>query len=72
MYEKWLPKFTGTNEISVEEHMSNFWVFFQLHPVNDDVEDLVIKLFSSTLLDASRRWYHSLSDGGIKLKPWIN
>jgi hypothetical protein len=65
-YEKWLPKFTGTDAISVEEHMSNFWAFFQLHPISDDVEDLVMKLFSTTLLDASRRWYHKLPDGGIK------
>jgi hypothetical protein len=65
-YEKWLPKFTGIDAISVEEHMSNFWAFFQLHPVSDDVEDLVMKLFSATLLDASRRWYHSLPDGSIK------
>jgi hypothetical protein len=32
-YEKWLPKFSGTDAISVEEHMNNFWAFFQLHPV---------------------------------------
>jgi hypothetical protein len=50
-YEKWLPKFTGTDEISVEENMSNFWAFFQLHPISDDAEDLVMKLFSTTLLD---------------------
>jgi hypothetical protein len=49
-YEKWLPKFFGTDAISVEEHMSNFWAFFQLHPISDDVEDLVMKLFSATLL----------------------
>jgi hypothetical protein len=61
-----LPKFTGTDAISVEEHMSNFWAFFQLHPVSDDVEYLVMKLFSATLLDASRRWYLSLPDGSIK------
>jgi hypothetical protein len=59
-YEKWLPKFTGTDAISVEEHMSSFWAFFQLHPISDDVEDLVMKLFSATLYDASRRWYLSL------------
>jgi hypothetical protein len=45
--------------------MSNFWAFFQLHHISDDVEDLVMKLFSATLLDASRRSYHSLSDGSI-------
>jgi hypothetical protein len=57
--EKWLPKFTDTDAISAEENMSNFWAFFQLHPISDDDEDLVMKLFSATLLDASRRWYLS-------------
>jgi hypothetical protein len=65
-YEKWLPKFTGIDAISAEEHMSNFWAFFQLHPINDDAEDLVMKLFSATLYDASRRWYLSLPNGSIK------
>jgi hypothetical protein len=65
-YEKWLPKFTGTDAISAEEHMSSFWAFFQLHPISDDAEDLVMKLFSATLYDASRHWYLSLPDGSIK------
>jgi hypothetical protein len=65
-YEKWLPKFTGTDAINVKEHMSNFWAFFHLHPISDDVEDLVMKLFSATLYDASRRWYLSLPYGSIK------
>jgi hypothetical protein len=65
-YEKWLPKFTSTDAISAEEHMSIFWAFFQLHPFSDDAEDLVMKLFSTTLYDASRNWYLSLPDGSIK------
>jgi hypothetical protein len=65
-YEKWLPKFTGTDATSAEEHMSNFWAFFQLHPISDDAEDLVMKLFSATLYDAARRWYLGLPDGSIK------
>jgi hypothetical protein len=65
-YEKWLPKFTGTNATSAEEHMSSFWAFFQLHPISDDAEDLVMKLFSATLYDAARRWYLGLPDGSIK------
>jgi hypothetical protein len=64
-YEKWLPKFTSTDATSVE-HMSNFWAFIQLHPINDDTEDLVMKLFSATLYDVARRWYLSLPDGSIK------
>jgi hypothetical protein len=46
--------------------MTNFWAFFQPHPIIGDAEDLVMKLFSATLLDASRRWYLILPDGGIK------
>jgi hypothetical protein len=65
-YDKWLPKFTGTDAIGAEENMSNFWAFFQLYPISDDAEDLVMKLFSATLYDASRRWYLSLPDGSIK------
>jgi hypothetical protein len=65
-YEKWLPKFTGTDVIGAEEHMSSFWAFFQLHPIADDAEDLVMKLFSATLYDAARRWYIGLPDGSIK------
>jgi hypothetical protein len=65
-YEKWLPKFTGTDATSAEEHMSNFWAFFQLHPISDDAEDLVMKLFSATLYDAARHWYLILPDGSIK------
>jgi hypothetical protein len=65
-YEKWLPKLTGIDAINFEEHMSNFWAFFQLHPISDDAEDLVMKLLSATLFDTSRRWYLSLLDGGIK------
>jgi hypothetical protein len=79
-YEKWLPKFTGTDATSAEEHMSNFWAFFQLHPISDDAEDFVMNLFSDTLYDAARRWYLGLPDGSIKtmdkleeifLRRWI-
>jgi hypothetical protein len=65
-YEKWLPKFTSTDTTSAEEHMSNFWAFFQLHRISDDAEDLVMKLFSATLYDAARRSYLGLPDGSIK------
>jgi hypothetical protein len=65
-YEKWFPKFNDTDAISDKEHMSNFWEFFQLHPISDNGEYLVMKLFSATLYDASRHWYLSLPNGSIK------
>jgi hypothetical protein len=64
-YEKWLPRFTGSDEENVEDHMSNFWAFFQLHPISDDVEDLAMKLFSATLHDNARRWYNNLPNASI-------
>jgi hypothetical protein len=64
-YEKWLHKFTSNDEVNDEDHMSDFWAFFQLHPISDDVEDLAMKLFSVTLHDNARRWYDSLHDANI-------
>jgi hypothetical protein len=45
--------------------MSNFWAFFQLHPINDDAEDLVLKLFSATLHGNARIWYDNLLAASI-------
>jgi hypothetical protein len=64
-YEKWLPKFSGNNVVSTDDHVSNFWAFFHINPISDDVEDLVMKLFSTTLHDNARRWYNSLPDANI-------
>ena len=66
MMEKWLHEFTCTDAISAKEHVNNFWAFFQLHPISDDAEDLVIKLFSATLYDVARHWYLGLPGGSIK------
>jgi hypothetical protein len=59
-YEKWLPRFIGSDGERPDYHMSNFWAFFQLHPISDDAKDLVMKLFSATLHGNARRWYDNL------------
>jgi hypothetical protein len=64
-YEKWLPRFTGSDGERPDYHMSNFWAFFQLHPISDDAEDLVMKLFSATLHGNARRWYDNLPAASI-------
>jgi hypothetical protein len=56
-YENWLPTFTGNDGVRSEDHMDNFWDFFLLHPINDDVEYLAMKLFSATLHGNARKWY---------------
>jgi hypothetical protein len=64
-YEKWLPRFTGSDEENAEDHMSKFWAFFQLHPIGDDAEDLAMNLFSATLHDNDRTWYNNLPNASI-------
>jgi hypothetical protein len=64
--KSWLPKFSGNDETITEEHMSIFWAFFQFFPVDEDVEDLVMKLFAVTLHDDARIWFNGLPDKSIK------
>jgi hypothetical protein len=64
-YEKWLPRFTGSIGERADNHMDNFWAFFQLYPISDDVEDLAMKLFSATLQGYARGWYDDLPDASI-------
>ena len=45
--------------------MSNFWAFFQLHPISDNVEYLVMKIFFATLHDNAQRWYNNLPNASI-------
>jgi hypothetical protein len=64
-YVKWLPKFTSSDEENDKDHMHEFYSFFQLQPINDDVEYLAMKLFSVSLHDNARRWYDGLPDASI-------
>ena len=64
-YKKWLPRLVGIDGERPDCHMSSFWAFFRHHPVSDDVEDLVMKLFSATLHGEARRWYDNLPAASI-------
>jgi hypothetical protein len=59
-YEKWLPIFTDSDGVRADNHMDDFWDFFQLHPISDDAEDLERKLFSATLHGNAREGYDDL------------
>ena len=48
-YEDFLPPFAGIDDECPKSHMRRFWKFFQHFPVNDEAEDLVMKLFSASL-----------------------
>jgi hypothetical protein len=64
-YKKWVPRFFGRDGESPDYHMSQFWEFFQHFPVRDEAEDIVMKLFSSSLHEEAKRWYDSLPAASI-------
>jgi hypothetical protein len=63
--ERWLPRFTGGNGKRADFHMDEFYSYFRLHPVDDDAEDVVMKLFSTTLRGNAKKWYDNLPNANI-------
>jgi hypothetical protein len=64
-YKDFVPRFAGIDDECPKSHMRRFWKFFQHFPVNDEAEDLVMKLFSSSLHGEARRWYDNLPTANI-------
>jgi hypothetical protein len=54
-YERWLPRFTSSDGERANHHMDDCFSYFRLHPVSDDAEDVVMKLFSATLHGNARK-----------------
>jgi hypothetical protein len=50
-FDKWLPKLPGNNVISAKEHIDTFYAFFQNHLLNNDDDDVVMKLFVASLVE---------------------
>jgi hypothetical protein len=64
-YEDFLPRFSGINGECPESHMIRFWKFFEHFPIDDEAEDVVMKLFSASLHEEARRWFDSLPAASI-------
>jgi hypothetical protein len=64
-YKNLLPRFTDGDRERADYHMRNFWDFFLSHPIADDVEDLVMKLFSASIYCNVREWYENLPNANI-------
>jgi hypothetical protein len=45
--------------------MRRFWELFEYFPINDEAEDVVMKLFSASLHGEARRWYDDLPIASI-------
>jgi hypothetical protein len=63
--KRWLPKFTGSDGERADFHMDEFYSYFRLHPVDNDAEDVVMKLFPTTLRGNAKEWYDDLPDASI-------
>jgi hypothetical protein len=64
-YEDFLPRFVGINGECPESHMIRFWKFFEHFPIDNEAEDVVMKLFSASLHGEARRWYDDLPAASI-------
>jgi hypothetical protein len=64
-YINLLPGFTGGDRERADYHMRNFWNFFLSYLVDDYAEDVVMKLFSTTLSHNAKEWYDNLPDANI-------
>jgi hypothetical protein len=64
-YEDFLPRFAGINGECPESHMRRFWEFFEYFPIDDEAEDVAMKLFSASLHGEARRWYDNLPAASI-------
>jgi hypothetical protein len=62
---RWLPRFTGSDGERDDFHMNDFYSYFGLHPVDDDAEDVVMKIFPTTLHGNAKKWYDDLPDASI-------
>jgi hypothetical protein len=63
--KRWFPKFTGDDGEIADFHMRDFYSYFVINPVDDDAEDVVMKLFSNTLHGNAKKWYDSLPNTSI-------
>jgi hypothetical protein len=64
-YINLLPGFCGGDRERADYHMRNFWNFFLSYPIDDYAEDVVMKLFSTTLWCNAKEWYDNLPDASI-------
>lgn len=60
---KHLPKFSGDGKVSVEDHIGTFFTACAILGVQ--YEDVFVRLFFETLIDAAVEWVNQLSMGSI-------
>jgi hypothetical protein len=76
-YLKYMPKFTGEEDIIAEQHLSAFYSY--ANNLNFENEDVWMRVFVQSLDGEARKWFRGLTLGSIPrietlddsfLRPW--
>jgi hypothetical protein len=62
-YVKYMPKFTGEEDITAEEHLADFYSY--AYNLNIENEDVRMRVFVHSLDGDDRKWFMGLTFGSI-------
>jgi hypothetical protein len=62
-YQKYMPKFTGEGDVTVEEHIEAFYSYAE--NLNIEEEDVWTRVFVQSLDGHARKWFKELPAGSI-------
>jgi hypothetical protein len=62
-YQKYMPKFSGVEEVTTEEHLELFYSYVDNLNITD--EDVWMRVFVQSLDGEARRWFRELTPGSI-------
>ena len=58
-YQKYMPKFTGSEGVSVEEHIESFYSYDDNLEISED--DVWMRVFIQSLDGEARKWFRELT-----------
>jgi hypothetical protein len=61
----WFPRFPSRDRERTDFHMNDFYSYVGLHLVDDDVKDLVMKIFPTTFHGNDKKWYDDIPDSSM-------
>ena len=62
-YQKYMPKFTGTEGVTAEEHLESFYSYADNMDISED--DVWMRVFVQSLDGEARKWFRELAPRSI-------
>jgi len=62
-YQEYMPKFTGTEGVTAEEHLESFYIYVDNLDINE--EDVWMRVFVQSLNGEARKWFRELPPRSI-------